>query len=561
MRKRGWKEVDIILVTGDAFVDHPSFGAALIGRWLEAHGYRVAILAQPRYDSPDAFRIFGPPRLFWGITSGNLDSIVANYTGNARVRKNDAYSPDGNPYFDGRKGKKTRRRPDRAVIVYANLARQAFRDVPVVIGGIEASLRRFIHYDFQQEKLRGSILTDSKADILVYGMGERAVVAIAERLKKGKGLENIPGTCIRVPDRDIARIADRQDVTRLPSWDDILKNRGLFLDAELETDAVARAGGKQTLIQRQQAMWVVQNPAQPPLSTEEMDRLYGLPFTRRPHPDSADIPAFKMIEHSITALRGCFGNCSFCAIARHQGPVITSRSRDSIIREAKHIATQAGFRGVISDIGGPTANMYGASCKLRDKCRKHDCLFPTICRNLDLNANALEKVLEEVRNLPGIRHLFISSGLRMDMLLETPSLLETIITRYQAGAIKVAPEHTSGHVLELMHKPDNRTFRQFVKHAAKIASIQKKKVRFTPYIISAHPGCTVNDMKQMAANLRETGITHAQVQDFTPSPGTISTAMYVTGLDRYRKKDIHIPAGRRERRAQREAVQAVLKQR
>lgn len=561
MRKRGWDQADCILVTGDAYIDHPSFGVALIGRWLGAHGYRVAILAQPRYDHPDHFRIFGAPRLFWGITSGNLDSIVANYTGNARIRESDAYSPGGNPYFGSKKEKRMRRRPDRAVIVYSNLARQAFKGVPVVIGGIEASLRRFVHYDYQQERMRASILTDSKADILVYGMGERAVLELAQRLERKEDISGIPGTCIRLSDKDAGQLPEKNDIIRLPSWDDIRQDRGLFLNAELKVDAHARSGDRRAIMQRQQAMWVIQQPPQSPLSTREMDRLYGLPFTRRPHPSAGDVPAFRMIEHSITALRGCFGNCSFCAIARHQGPVITSRSMESIVREAEQICKTPGFRGVISDIGGPTANMYGTSCRKKGECKRHDCLFPSMCKHLELNGDALQRMLEEVEKLKGVRHLFISSGLRMDMLIKAPGLLKTIMTRYQPGAIKVAPEHTCNRVLKLMHKPGSSILRDFIHVAREIASATGKKIKFTPYIISAHPGSTINDMKKLAADLKEMEITHAQIQDFTPTPGTISTAMYVSGLDRYKKKTIHVAKARKERREQREVVQSTLRHR
>ena len=332
MRERGWDEVDVILVTGDAYVDHPAFGIALIGRLLEASGFRVAVLPQPRYDSPQDFKQFGPPRLFWGITAGNLDSIVANYSGNAKVRDVDQYSPGGNPYFGQSRSKNERRRPDRATIRYANLARSAYGPIPIILGGLEASLRRFVHYDYQQGKLRASVLTDAKADLLVYGMGERAVVEAAQRLAAGRDLAGIAGTCQRLTDAQQQDLAAEGHVF-LPSLAEIEQDREAYLSAELLIDKHARSLNRALLLQKQQAMWVVQHPPAEPLATTEMDSLYGLPFTRKTHPAAGDVPAYRMISHSVTIVRGCFGNCSFCAISRHQGPVITSRSEDSVVAE------------------------------------------------------------------------------------------------------------------------------------------------------------------------------------------------------------------------------------
>lgn len=318
MARRGWDSVDVVLVTGDAYVDHPSFGVALIGRWLEAHGCRVAILAQPGWESPESFKVFGRPRLFFGITAGNLDSIVANYSGNGKVRDTDDYSPGGNPYFGKIREKQFKRRPDRATILYANLARAAYGDVPVVLGGIEASLRRFVHYDYQQVKLRASVLADAKADLLVYGMGERQVVEIASRIEREEGLAGIPGTCERLSDRQLAeRLPDDEDVLTLPSWDEILSDTARFMQAETLIDRHARALSSKPVLQRQQAAWVLQNPPADPLTSAELDRVYSLPFARAPHPGSGDVPAYRMIRHSVTTVRGCSGNCSFCAIARH----------------------------------------------------------------------------------------------------------------------------------------------------------------------------------------------------------------------------------------------------
>jgi len=367
-RQRGWEYIDVLLVTGDAYIDHPSFGIALIGRLLESHGLQVAILPQPRYDSPEDFRQFPVPRLFCGITAGNLDSIVANYTGNGKVRDVDSYSPDGNPWRDGIQGRTNRRRPDRAVLIYSQLARAAFSETLLVLGGIEASLRRFIHYDYKQEKLRASCLTDAKADLLVYGMGEKAILEIADHCAASTSLHGIAGTCRRCTETEIQdRFADFTGKTSetylvLPSWEEIGKNRGLFLEAELLLDRHARSCSSRIVLQKQQTHWLVQYPAPPPLGREEFDGLYDLPFSRKPHPSTPNIPAYRMIRDSVTIVRGCSGNCSFCAITRHQGPKVSSRSRKSIVREVEKISKIAGFEGTISDLRRPTlARLFGLS--------------------------------------------------------------------------------------------------------------------------------------------------------------------------------------------------------
>lgn len=380
MRVRGWGQVDMVLVTGDAYVDHPSFGIALIARWLEAHGYRVGILAQPRHEDPSAFLAMGRPRLFYGISAGNLDSIVSNYTGNVRVRDTDVYSPEGNPYFGRERSRAGRRRPDRATIRYAQLARAAYPDVPIVLGGLEASLRHFVHYDYQQARLRASVLTDAKADLLVYGMGERAVLEVANCLEKGQGLSGIPGTCERLTEAERSRRCFAQPPDLLPSWEEIQEDRSRFLEAELTVDRHARALSQVPLLQRQQTHWVLQNRPAVPLTSAEHDALYALPFARAPHPSAADVPAYRMIQHSVTIVRGCFGNCSFCAIARHQGPVVTSRSRESVLEEVRGLAAMPNFTGTVTDLGGPTANLYGTSCNRERPCHRRDCLYPGVCR-------------------------------------------------------------------------------------------------------------------------------------------------------------------------------------
>ncbi|MEW6289897.1 MAG: YgiQ family radical SAM protein [Thermodesulfobacteriota bacterium] len=553
MHARGWDEVDIILVTGDAYVDHPAFGVALIGRLLEANGFRVAILPQPRHDLPQAFKEFGPPRLFWGITAGNLDSIVANYSGNAKVRDVDQYSPNGNPYFGESRAKNERRRPDRATIRYANLARNAYGAIPIILGGLEASLRRFVHYDYQQGKLRASVLADAKADLLIYGMGERAVVEVAQRLAAGRDLAGIAGTCQRLTDAQLQSFAEEGHVV-LPTLAEIEQDREAFLSAELLIDKHARALSRSILVQKQQAMWVVQHPPAEPLATAEMDSLYGLPFTRRPHPAAGDVPAYRMISHSVTIVRGCFGNCSFCAISRHQGPVVTSRSEESVLAEVRRITRMDDFRGTISDLGGPTANLYGSSCRSKT-CRRHDCLHEGVCRHLVMDETPLLSLLDQVSRVDKVKKVFVSSGLRMELLLNTPRLLKKLLTAHTSGAMKIAPEHTVAHVLRLMHKQGPDVLPAFLALCRKIAGETGGKFIFTPYFISAHPGCTVDDMKALARDVRKMGLSVRQFQDFTPTPGTISTAMYVCGLDRYNRKPIYVAYHAKERMRQRHILE------
>ena len=559
MLERGWDYVDVVLVSGDAYIDHPSFGIALIGRWLEAHGYRVAILSQPRYHNPDDFKRFGSPRLFFGITAGNMDSIVSNYTGNAKVRDSDDYSPDGNPYFGKEKSRTSRRRPDRATIFYSNLARAAYGNIPIVLGGLEASLRRFIHYDYQQAKLRASVLTDAKADLLVFGMGERAVLDIAKRLRQGRGLKDISGTCERLSDKEIKErdFAFAEPPVVLPSWDDIGKDLSKFMGAEIELEKHARILSPVSIFQRQQAMWVLQNKPAVPLSIGELDEIYSLPFTRAPHPSAGDVPAYRMIRHSVSIVRGCSANCFFCAITRHQGPLVISRSHESVIEEVKRISEMPDFNGTISDLGGPTANLYATSCKNFSACKRHDCLFPGICSNLRVNENAFLELLREAKKVKGVKHVFVSSGLQMELLLRTPRLLEKLIAHHTPGTMKIAPEHTEGKVLRLMHKQSSELLSEFLKTCRKITRKLGKKIHFTPYFISAHPGCTIRDMEALAEKIKKMGLSVQLFQDFTPTPGTLSTAMYVTGLDYESLKPVYVPKKTTERRAQRDVLERI----
>lgn len=556
-KQRGWQELDVLLVTGDAYIDHPSFGIALIGRLLESEGLRVALLSQPRHHSTEDFAHFPPPRLFCGITAGNLDSIVANYTGNGRVRKTDSYSPHGNPWRGKEQIKTKRRRPDRATIVYSSLARSAFPGTPIVLGGIEASLRRFIHYDYQQDKLRNSFLLESKGDLLIYGMGEKAILEVVKRRQAGNDLSGIAGTCERLTEKTLAErfpelpSSSNRATLLLPSWSQISQNRASFLDAEIEIDKHARARSSRLIFQKQKNQWIVQHPPQPTLRQTELDQLYQLPFTRRPHPDHVDVPAFRMIRDSITIVRGCSGNCSFCAITRHQGGVIVSRSHDSIVREAQQLASARDFSGTISDLGGPTANLYGTHCKIGG-CRKRDCLYPELCPNLEIDEDLFLKLLKEVSSIEGINHLFISSGLRMGLLLQTPKLLARLMKFHTPGMMKIAPEHTVGSVLQLMHKEPHDLLVEFIRRSREIAKQNRlKPPQFSPYIITAHPGSNVSVARKLADQLKTLKIPVHSFQDFTPTPGTLSTAIYYTGIDPSTRKKVSVPKTRRARQEER----------
>lgn len=560
-RLRGWSHLDVLLVTGDAYIDHPSFGIALIGRLLESHGFQVAILAQPRFDTAIDFQQFPAPRLFCGITAGNLDSIVANYSGNGKVRDTDAYSPGGNPWRGDKRIKTERRRPDRASLLYTSLARSAFGNVPIVLGGIEASLRRFVHYDFKQEKLRASFLTDAKADLLVYGMGEKAVVEIAGRCDRKEPLAGISGTCQRLTDKELLEqyaadfpagdIISSQNILVLPSWQAIQERPQLFLEAEMEIDRHLRASSSRIILQRQQSHWIVQHQASKSLLPEELDLLYSLPYSRRPHPVDQQIPAFQMIKDSVTIVRGCSGNCSFCAITRHQGPAIVSRSKESILGECRHISQMAGFSGIISDLGGPTANLYGSHCAI-GSCKKRDCLFPKPCSNLRIDEDIFLELLDDVSAIKGIKKLFISSGLRMELLLRTPRLLRRILAKHTPGSLKIAPEHSDDELLKLMHKEPHALLKRFVAECRKIAKeIGKTNIELTPYVITSHPGSTERHAEKLARDMQKLGLQIRKFQDFTPTPGTLSTAMYVTGLRPGTKKTLTVPRNQSERLRQR----------
>ncbi len=568
-RQRGWTHLDILLVTGDAYIDHPSFGVALIGRLLESNGFQVAILAQPRFDSAQDFRQFPSPRLFCGITAGNLDSIVANYTGNGKVRDTDAYSPDGNPWRGNTQSKTERRRPDRASLVYTSLARSAFQDTPIILGGIEASLRRFVHYDFKQAKLRSSFLTDAKADLIVYGMAEKAIVEIARRCTRKSSLSSIVGTCQRFTDKELLAhfaedfsepftpegIKSSQKFLVLPSWEKLAKQPHHFLEAEIEIDKHSRAASPRIILQRQQTHWVVQHPAPKALSSKELDALYALPFTRRPYPVKQQIPAYRMIKDSVTIVRGCAGNCSFCAITRHQGPAIISRSRESIGKECRKISQMSDFTGTISDLGGPTANLFGTRCAI-GSCKKRDCLYPKPCANLEIDEQLFLDLLDDISAIDTIKRVFISSGLRMELLLRTPRLLRRILQSHTPGSMKIAPEHTDDDLLCLMHKEPHSLLKRFISECRKIGKdFGKNTLEFTPYIITAHPGSTTKHAEKLVRDMKKLGLQIRKSQDFTPTPGTLSTAMYVTGLHPESKQPLVVSRNQSDRLQQRRILE------
>ncbi len=542
---------DIVIVTGDAYVDHPAFGAALIGRYLESLGYRVGILAQPDWTSAEDFRRFGRPRLFFGVTAGNLDSMVAHYTPDRRRRKRDSYSPGG----------KTGRRPDHATVVYAQRCREAFPEVPVVLGGIEASLRRLAHYDFVQEKVRRSVLVDAKADYLVYGMAERAVAELARGLAAGAGpgeLRRIRGLAYRTgepPGEDEALV--------LPPYEEVSADPGAFFRYFQAMDRELRQPGPRAMVQAHGTQAVVVNPPADPLTPEELDALYHLPFTRR-YPGRYDreggVPALEPVRFSVVTHRGCYGGCAFCALAAHQGKGVVSRPADGVVREVRRLARHPDFRGTVQDVGGPTANMYGTGCAKagpgRFACDRPSCLVPDVCPHLETSGSRYLELLRAVRRVAGVRHAFIASGLRHDLLLRPNQrrLLREVLQHHVGGQMKVAPEHVANRVLRLMAKPPRRTYREFHELFERMRREIDRPLYLIPYLITGHPGCDTTDAVDLALFVKDLGHFLEQVQDFTPTPMTRSTCMYWTGRDPLTGDAVVVPRGR-EKRVQRALVQ------
>jgi uncharacterized radical SAM protein YgiQ len=575
----GWDSCDIILVTGDAYIDHPSFGMALIGRVLEAQGFRVGIISQPDWTSADDFRKLGRPNLFFGVTGGNMDSMVNRYTSDKKIRSNDAYTADG----------AAGKRPDRAVTVYSHRCREAYKDVPVIIGGIEASLRRIAHYDYWSDTVKKSVLLDSKADLLVYGNAERQIVEIAHRLAHGEAISDITGirgtahfvkeipegyavkdsTEIDKPgalmppqdpyqeqpaceakapeaapgenvirfDKTLLRNRRAQTVIRLPAFEDVKDDPVLYAHASRVMHGETNPGNARPLIQQHGPRQVWINPPPLPLTTKEMDGVFDLPYSRLPHKTygKANIPAFEMIQHSVNIMRGCFGGCSFCSITEHEGRIIQSRSEDSIIREIEAIRdTSPAFTGHISDLGGPTANMYRLACKdpkIEAACRKPSCVFPGICPNLNTDHTPLIKLYRRARALPGIKKIFIASGLRYDLAVTSPEYVKELVIHHVGGYLKIAPEHTEPGPLSKMMKPGIGTYDRFKEMFDKYSKEAGKEQYLIPYFIAAHPGTTDNDMLNLALWLKRHGFRADQVQAFLPSPMAIASAMYHSGLD------------------------------
>lgn len=546
----GFREFDIILVTGDAYVDHPSFGTALIGRVLWDAGYRVGIIAQPDWKKDTDFRKLGKPRLFFGVTSGNVDSMVNNYTAGLKKRHDDVYSPGGAGGL----------RPNRAVLVYTDKLHAIFPDTPIVLGGIEASLRRFAHYDYWSDSIRQSILADAPADILVFGMGERQVVEIARRLSKGEeisDLSNIAGTVIKAESKKW-RTMEHEDYVELPSFDEVSKDKNVYARAfglhYQEQDPIRG----RPLVQQHPKTVIVQNRPAMPLSSQELDHVYELPFTRLSHSSyKKPIPALAPVKFSIVSHRGCFASCSFCALTHHQGRIVQSRSIDSMVCEVERITRMPDFKGIVQDVGGPTANMYGMDCPVwgtKGACAGKICTHP-LCMSLDTGHGQQVELLRRLRDIPGVRKVFVGSGIRYDLVMaDSSGYLQELCGHHISGQLKVAPEHVTSHVTDMMHKPSREVFGEFKGTFEAVNRELGRKQYLIPYFMSSHPGCTVGDMVELAEYIRDNDLYTEQVQDFTPTPMTASTCMYHTGLDPFTMEKVHVAKGR-EKRIQRALMQ------
>lgn len=550
---RGWDELDVIIFSGDAYVDHPSFGAAVIGRILEAEGLRVAIVPQPNWrDDLRDFKKLGRPRLFFGVSAGCMDSMVNKYTANKRLRSDDAYTPDARPDM----------RPEYPSIVYTQILKRLFPDVPVFLGGIEASMRRLTHYDYWQDRVRPSILVDSGADLLIYGMGEKPIVELTRRLMEGRPLDDVPQTAYLA--REVSPVEG--DIT-LYSHEECLKDKkkeaANFRHIEEESNKYAAA----RILQKVGKQVVVVNPPYPPLTTEELDHSFDLPYTRLPHPKykGKRIPAYDMIKHSVNIHRGCFGGCAFCTISAHQGKFIVSRSKESILREVKAVMELPDFKGYLSDLGGPSANMYrmqGTNQELCRKCKRPSCIHPKVCPNLNTDHRPLLDIYHAVDALPGIKKSFIGSGVRYDLLLHeskdpkvnqsTREYTRELIARHVSGRLKVAPEHTSDRVLNVMRKPPFAQFETFKKIFDRINQEEGLRQQLIPYFISSHPGCHEEDMAELAVITKRLDFHLEQVQDFTPTPMTVSTEAWYTGYHPYTLEPVFSAKTQREKLAQRQ---------
>ena len=555
MKERGWEQVDFVLVTGDAYVDHHSFGTAIIGRLLEKNGYKVAILPQPDYKSAEDFRRFGKPRLGFLINSGVVDSMVNNYSVFKHRRKVDEYAPGG----------KAGNRPDRAVVVYSNRAREAYKDVPVIIGGLEASLRRLGHYDYWSDKVRRSILLDAKADLLIYGMGERAIIEIAEALDSGLGIKDITwirGTCHKA--KDVSGFAGDSEAVFLPSFDKVRTDKKAYARSFALQYANNDSISAKTLIEEYtDTVHVVQNPPQPPLEQEELDQVYALPFENEWHPiynDMGGIPAFKEIKFSVVSSRGCFGGCSFCALTYHQGRQVRARSKESIVSEVRELTQKKDFKGYIHDVGGPTANFRGPACQKQIKagvCSNKDCLYPTVCKNMIVDHSDYLDVLRAVRKIDKVKKVFVRSGIRYDYLMADPKRKEFMreLCQYHiSGTLKVAPEHISDRVLYYMRKPYKDVFVRFCEEYKRTNEKLGLKQYLIPYLISSHPGSRLEDAIELAIFLKKFGFIPDQVQDFYPTPGTLATCMFYTEMDPFTGEAVYVAKNMEEKKMQRALI-------
>ena len=543
----GIEQFDIILVSGDAYVDHPSFGAGLLGRVLWDSGYTVGIVAQPDWRADEDLLRLGRPRLFFGITSGNVDSMVNNFTPNLKRRRRDVYSPGGRLL-----------RPDRAAIIYANRVHSLFPNVPVVLGGIEASLRRFAHYDYWSDSVRQSILADAPADLLVYGMGEKPILEVARRLNAGEEIaqiRDIPGTAVKEEVRRW-REAGRQDAVIIPGFAEVKGDKRKYAQAFAAHYKEQDPYHARAVVQPHPKTVVIQNPPALPLSTAELDQIYELPYSRKAHPSYREpIPALEPVRFSITSHRGCFGSCSFCALTHHQGRIVQSRSISSIVREAERLVLMPGFKGIIQDVGGPTANMYGLVCPRWKQGACPDRLCSADCPTLEKDHSLQVELLRRLRAIPGVRRVFVGSGIRHDLVMADRSgYLEDLCRHHVSGHLKIAPEHISRTVTECMHKPPRQVLDDFRERFRAASQAAGREQYILPYLMSGHPGCTIADMVELAEYLRDNSMYTEQVQDFTPTPMTISTAMYYTGLDPFTLQPVHIPRGE-EKRIQRAMLQ------
>jgi uncharacterized radical SAM protein YgiQ len=549
MLARGWDAVDVVFVTGDAYVDHPAFAMAILGRVLEAAGFRVAILSQPDWRSAEAWRQFGRPRLFFAVSAGNMDSLINHYTANKKVRNDDAYSPGGRIGL----------RPDRATLPYCQRAREAFPGVPVIAGGVEASLRRLAHYDYWSDTVKRSILLDSKADLVVFGMGEQPIVEIARRLDAGqtvRDLRDMRGVAYALG----AKEEPPADAIVLPSYEEVKADKRAFARATKIIHTETNPLNARRLVQYHERQAVVCNPPSLPISQEDMDRIYGLPFTRRPHPmyGRETIPAFEAVADSVTIMRGCFGGCTFCSITAHQGRIIQSRSKESVLAELSRMGQDPRFKGVVSDIGGPTANMYQMRCtrpEVEAKCKRLSCVHPKVCKLLGTDHGPLVELMRASRQVQGVRKVHVASGVRMDLAQKAPEYLEELAAHHVGGHLKVAPEHTDPEVLKRMKKPEINDYQSFDR-AFKEASQRAGKKQYTvPYFIASHPGSDLDAMIDLALFLKRNGYRPDQVQDFIPAPFDIATCMFHTGIDPFSGEEVYTARNLRDRKLQRALLQ------